>query len=446
MIEFHPEARSAFTHQARYLQGLLKAIPFDQTVPRAFESQIPVMHHFCEEDLKCIGPEVLIDPFGDDVGFTFVHEGKKYGILGNEYSDLRKLVDSLSRTRSVSQILAQETVRELLCEWIRDVTVGAVASEFIDYLIEKASQGIAEYEVLVPIRFLEVEVPFHVGRIEFRPITKTFVDGLYAACLADAPDKVDPIDELFHSLRPFEGFAAGVMSIRAHLTRAQEIGLVETQKALACLRVFSHAAFHPRISCVYDIWGSERVSSTNALVLTGGKYRTLSEQVVRPYQLFERISRDRLGHFMQSGLETLSALLRSNALTPFQEATLDSVQIYSRSTTAILPSDRLVHILVALESLFLRNTNEPIQQNLSERMAVLISPALGERKQIIADMKKIYSVRSQFIHHGVSIEDYELLGRCMLHAWKAFHSVLRLVGSFRSKDDFIAMIDDKKLS
>lgn len=56
-------------------------------------------------------------------------------------------------------------------------------------------------------------------------------------------------------------------------------------------------------------------------------------------------------------------------------------------------SDRIVYILTALESLFLKDGSEPIQQNLAERLAVSTTDNANERMDIIRNTKAVYKLR-----------------------------------------------------
>jgi len=77
-------------------------------------------------------------------------------------------------------------------------------------------------------------------------------------------------------------------------------------------------------------------------------------------------------------------------------------------------SEKLVILLAVLESLFLKNDSEPIQQNLGERLALLSVTNIENRKRILATTRQIYAVRSRFVHRGkATIENVALLDRFM---------------------------------
>ena len=75
----------------------------------------------------------------------------------------------------------------------------------------------------------------------------------------------------------------------------------------------------------------------------------------------------------------------------------DALLIYSRNSVAITPADKLVYILVGLESVLIRNSNEPLGKNIGERMAFLVGDSVDSRKAVLANVDEIYKLRSSFI-------------------------------------------------
>jgi hypothetical protein len=75
----------------------------------------------------------------------------------------------------------------------------------------------------------------------------------------------------------------------------------------------------------------------------------------------------------------------------------DALLIYSRNSVAITPADKLVYILVGLESVLIRNSNEPLGKNIGERMRFLVGDSVDSRKAVLANVDEIYKLRSSFI-------------------------------------------------
>jgi hypothetical protein len=64
--------------------------------------------------------------------------------------------------------------------------------------------------------------------------------------------------------------------------------------------------------------------------------------------------------------------------------------------------------MISLESILIFNTSEPLQANIAERVAFLLSNNYNDRKSDKAAILRFYDIRSKIVHHGemyVSLED-----------------------------------------
>jgi Apea-like HEPN len=120
--------------------------------------------------------------------------------------------------------------------------------------------------------------------------------------------------------------------------------------------------------------------------------------------------------------------------------------IYSRNSITTDPASKLVFILAALESILLKDSSEPIQGNLAERMAFIVGPSLAKRKEIVNIVKKTYGMRSKFIHHGETIDDLTVLDEFLGYAWLTFATLLEQRNQFGTRLDLITKLDEMKLS
>ena len=146
------------------------------------------------------------------------------------------------------------------------------------------------------------------------------------------------------------------------------------------------------------------------------------------------------------GLHRLHEMLVSNRRSDLEEAVLEAVLLYSRCTTAKEPTDKLVYILVGLESILLKDSNEPITQNLSDRIAFLVGRDLQQRRDIVQSTKKAYKLRSDFVHHGASIESLEILQKFMEIAWNVMLALIGSTRQLRTRQELIDHLDDRRLS
>jgi hypothetical protein len=132
--------------------------------------------------------------------------------------------------------------------------------------------------------------------------------------------------------------------------------------------------------------------------------------------------------------------------TEFQEKLLDALLLYSRSTREKDLAGRLVYMLVAIETILLRDENESIQQNIGERMAFIIGNNLEARRAKIRHLKDAYGLRSKFIHHGETIAEIESVRAFMLDVWTLFTTLLKVSHKYHTKAQLINSLDARRLS
>lgn len=99
-----------------------------------------------------------------------------------------------------------------------------------------------------------------------------------------------------------------------------------------------------------------------------------------------------------------------------------------------------------MESILLRNDNEPIQQNVGERMAFINANTVEERQRIIRNLKAAYTLRSRFIHHGHTIDQRETVWQFMISAWALFTPLAKFSQRFETKDELIDHLEAMKSS
>jgi len=446
MFELHPDAKTRFDSRGGEFLCLVKEARPEH--PRkGFSPDVHIKHHITDEDVIDFKPGAVTNGFGEELGFFFIHDKKRYGIFDEHFKELLKLAESIGKLPAFRDKVSISTLKQLLYEWISKTCSGSINTGLIDFIIENAAELITMQHVWVPIRFLHIQKPFIIGRIAFKPISKVFIDELEASWVENSPDNFDKIKDLFDKqVREFQGHTGATISIEADPAKAEEVALEETKKSLMMLRLLSGAAFHPRIVSLFEIWGSEKIEAVNLLFLKDGKLSNFTSKMLLINPPHMELDQEAIDLHFESGLNVLSDLLIKDNKSQFEKVALDAFFIYSRCTTSKDPADKLLYILVALESLFLKNNTEPIQQNLAERVAFLIEKSIDGRRQVIKDVRNAYSIRSSFVHHGASIEDFEALEKFMWHAWRAITVVITATKSVVSKDEFLDHLDSIKLS
>jgi hypothetical protein len=214
------------------------------------------------------------------------------------------------------------------------------------------------------------------------------------------------------------------------------------------LRVFDVAATTmPEVTSYCALLGRENIEQIRRLNVEGGRIRGEAHQGVGVPVMNFHLSDEEISRYKETlGFDSASELLTLDRRTDFQGKLLDALLLYSRSTREKDLAGRLVYMLVAIETLLLRDANESIEQNIGERMAFVLANTLEERRATVRHLKDAYRLRSKFIHHGETIDDIETVRTFMLDAWRLFIALVKASHAFDTKAQLIDNLDARKLS
>lgn len=443
---FHPDAQKNFDSKAAVIAASL--VPdvsiFDET------NKFPVNPHVKE----MIGKDDLVpdtsifsqlDHAGMEYQRAFEAGGRVLTLAGEQYLNFRKLAESMQRSPGMRATVSLDTTISLLTEWLRDTTLGKTKETATDYVLSKARPQIAEYTIVMPLYTLFIEQPFEVGRILFRAVTAKEIDRWIAA----KSEEDDPVEVQRMGVRwrhVYQGQGAAFITLTAEPIRAYEIARQEAEDALAMLQVFSIGMLVPGARCYWTLRGSESVEQFEFLALQGDLIKNGRSGFYNYRNSVGAISMALLDSLRSRGLDLASELLRIPKRNDFQEELLNALLIYSRAALQERLAEKLLYILVALESLLLRDEAESIQQNLGERVAFTIGGNVDERKDIIRATKEAYRLRSQFVHHGAKVDDLKAMEEFMIYAYAFFEKMLRAINIFPTKLRFLDTLEERKLS
>jgi hypothetical protein len=177
------------------------------------------------------------------------------------------------------------------------------------------------------------------------------------------------------------------------------------------------------------------------------------------------VNKDKILYLKKLGFNKVNYILRKNKLNEIEAILINSIRFYGEAYDiqiassideappktlydAFSMSDRLIKLFTTLESFLIFDNSEPLQSNLSERCALLISKKYERRKTIKRFVLEMYSKRSGHVHHGQpDITEKELnefmtiVQSCILEAIK-----LTIKNKFENKADLKEWFEKEKLS
>jgi Apea-like HEPN len=427
--ELHPDAARNFNDKTRAL--LDKVGPMTEALP----SELPTHAarpgapaHVVSEgeifDFKITG---LQDQLGRTTARYFEHEGRRFGLEGDRYKELARLSEGLQRTNALRDVVSTKWVEDRILDWMKEQHTGGGTPELADFIAERCEEDVKEHEVWFPVARLSLDSDLAFGNVVFKTIPKEMLDwyeeDVRRAEEGRSEEEAAQIDLHMSRIRhELQGLAASTITVEAEPQRAAEVGRRESERAVELLRVFDvGATTTPEVTSYCALLGRENIEQIRRLNVEGGRIRGEAYQNVGVPVMNFHLSDEDISRYKETlGFDSASELLTLERRTDFQEKLLDALLLYSRSTREKDLAGRLVYMLVAIETILLRDANEYIEQNIGERMAFVLANTLEERRATVRHLKDAYRLRSKFIHHGQTIDEIETVRTFMLDAWKLF--------------------------
>lgn len=122
--------------------------------------------------------------------------------------------------------------------------------------------------------------------------------------------------------------------------------------------------------------------------------------------------------------ELLTHLAGDPAPTQFKSVLLAAIRLFARGVAQPEPEDRLVHAMVALETLLLKNSSGQIKTTLQRRCSVALSRYGSDREKVVDILGRAYKLRSNYLHHGRQLAPDAL--DTVQGALEVAHKMLRL--------------------
>lgn len=446
-IQLHPGAAKRFDELGKQLLIKITPEPRLSKLQETFRPDIhPVMHIPEQDIIGDIGVrQSIVDGTGEEVGRFFGNTIPKIGLIGDGFRALKDLAERFQRHGDLGAVASFEFIRDAVFEWVDSSHRCQPLGTLSEYILKRANEEIRDFEIWVPLfqTYLESTIP--MGPVMLCAITRMMMDEVEAKISIPDAETAAAVRLAFARDRSaIQGCAGVVVKIRAEQKRAVDTARQQAEVAAGLLRFFSPANWTPKLRSYCVPLGTENVRRSAELFLENDSIKTYSRGVLDSTQPWV-LSNSYLAQFRMV-LDRVSALWRESKRSPFQQDLYDILLVYSRNSLAVQPADKLIYILVALESILLRNESEPIGQNVSERMAFLCGNSLAARKAIVANAKEVYRLRSAFVHHGQSIKDVEALSTFMLNAWTCFYNLIMTSEHYQTKDDLILAIENRKMS
>ena len=370
------------------------------------------------------------------------------GLLDTGHRALSKLASSIQRTRSFRDYVSRSFLTDRILKWAVRSKQGLESASLTDSLRHQSHEAIRERELWVPVAGLYLEEPIDFGVATLVTFPRSSLDELERslADLTDPDQRTAMARWIEKSRNKLQGLGGVSVRLTAEPRRAEELVLEIAETVIGLLRFFSSANKLPTEISHLAPLGMEPAQSVSVYSFENEKLVTASSSVVHKggRSILDAKS---IKAIRSSGLDSLAAVLKKDSRSDFEDVVIRTLLMFSRGALTVDLSQRLVFQFAALESLLLRNSTEPIQHVMSERMAFFATTDPDARKRIIRSVKDAYELRSKFLHHGKdpTKEETTAVARFSHNSWRFLLRVVEKISSYNSGDDFISAIEDHKL-
>jgi len=449
-LELHPGAAAEIDRRGNVLLGRLVSRTDDEIrEERDFEPDRYISGTISNGEIAEIR-SATVDGAGEEVAKYFTEGVSQVGLEDDAYEAFADLAGMIFRTAAFNPYVSRDRIKDVVFDWFRDARRLATRQTLARYLVEACAGEIADYQIAIPIARLSVESPVVVGRATIRPLSGALLDewlgGAVSEARSDAEREAAEANRV-KKLKRLQGLSAAFVDVRAERSRAQEIAHQEAEAATALLRFFSGASLSAKFPCYCVPLGMEAVPAAESIVLLEGTAQYWNEGTMERRPSAEWTLSNEVISETQPRLDAISDLYL-NQETDFRQRLLGAFMLYSRVSIVSELTDKLVLATAALESLFLRNQTEPVQQNLAERLALSSRRALEERRDVVKRVRDAYRIRSRFVHHAKRIDAADEMGVIdgfLWAAWIGLFQALNHRDSFRTHKEFLDFIDELKL-
>lgn len=376
--------------------------------------------------------------------------GRKTGIIESDFVLLRDVFARLLKLRWVQSSVSEAFMQNCFVEWARVILKGSPCDTFSSFFLEACEKGIKTHNVWVPVQHLEIESKFEFGISTFFPMTKAIFDDYESRLRAQFVDDSDTLEaigiKLKRTRKKVQGFAAVAVRIEAERGFAREAARNVCADAVGLLRLFSVASISASIYSPVDLLGASTVPTYTYFTSNSGSIETSGASVLPKNVDHWRLSASQIQTFKTADMDLTARLLDIESLSEFGKSIRSAALAFSKSLTFPTLSDRVLFALSSVEALFLKDGGEPIQQNVGDRMAFLIGSSADERMKIVENLKRIYSVRSQYIHHRVNAAEAEYLDAGFRSIRAAIFAAIANLEKYQTRMEFLEAIDRRKYS
>lgn len=384
-----------------------RADPSPQGVARAWSIEEPVPKgEITDKDILSVAPVTRQDLAGRLLGVRAHAAGQAWVLDAAGSRRVDELARWLAARVEVSDVVAVEYVRDHLLRWLEARLGGDASVPWVEAILAEIAAEVEDWQILVPIDGLVLAEPFALGRVRFEWIDQATAGQMQTRVAGRMGPHLDTrtrawVDGLAER---HAGQIVANVRVRGVRSFARQEAARATDEALDLLRFLMSESADPLVRLRFARAGQLAPGHTSTMSVHDGVPWPADSATDSggPIALDPKALRD------NPLVTVLSGLCTTRDLPQFKQVCLSAVRLYARGGLLPAPEDRVVHAMVALETLLLKNSSERIKSTLQRRCAAALSRFGFDAAEVIASIGLAYKLRSNFLHHGKVLSPTEL--------------------------------------
>lgn len=409
------------------------------------------------EQLAQIAEKATAPTAEDGLNFT-MHDDVMYSLPQEEFIKFNEVVNTIlkqnNNSRKFSFKFTEKKVKKIFSHILKNNENNE--SQKIESDLSNLFEELAAYSrkstTYLKVDGIVARGQFKIGNSTFFPGNKEQIDKIYIdACEVLKGTMSSPEDRVHYAKliskvtqEELLGGCVVAVEVDAEPIRAFEIAKQEANRALDLLRLVS-STLHPILEDIrIGLKGDHPRTQRTGFIFSDGSFQSESDSIgsVVPFELNEKT----IEHMEKIGASRISEALQKPQTNNLEETLIQSIHWFSSAKMQDENENKLLCLIISLESLFKAESGNSIGGTVAESVALITAETLESRKEIIKIVRDGYSKRSGVAHGGKkTISDGDIATLTIVAITTIFETIKKL-NNFSSQKELMSWIEELKLS
>lgn len=387
---------------------------------------------------KVIGPFISYEMFGSQI-ISIRHKTDKHQReLKNEtYQRYEKFIDTIYKSPEIHSLVSRKFIFDLAFEYlIKSHSENRTEGNFSDYLVDNIKPEIKVYKVYFSVENLEIFKPLRIGKVEISQLERNLF-------IEDSDRQNAESVSLFYKKYQRKLFAS--CTIRAEKEKAIELALKECSLSIDIIKICSDTIHEPKTKISFDIDSRLSESFSAETIISNIEKQNDLNIISRRIPNYHQLTEEYLNRLSIRNLNFFNGFLMrlEDEKTELQNLLINAIQRLAKALTTTNLNQRIVELFTIMESLLVPNSQANILESLTRYCSKIVHSKREERINLIKLIKKMYDVRSSYVHHALET-DFEIddLRNIQITIHTLIGKLIEKSNMYTQKSEILKEIDD----